>query len=153
MLFCGMNDLSLPAIVSYLALQKLVILGKWEGETLRTGGVCWATAVMGVKEKSAFGAYGFLRWTWGTEEQEWLSWLGLAWLFNETGGGLVQLHGQRYKSNHLTARFMGKFGFTDLATVPRLMANGDTLESGVISTISRDVFEEKLSTAIVSASL
>ena len=153
MLFCGMNDLSLPAIVSYLAAQKLVILGKWEGDTLRTGGACWATAVMGTKEKSGFGAYGFLRWIWGTDEQEWLSWLGLAYLFNETGGGLVQLHGQRYENNHLTARFMAKFGFHDLAAVPKLIARGEILESGVISTVSRDDFENNLSRKIIAATL
>jgi hypothetical protein len=148
-----MNDLSLPAIITYMVAQKLIVLGKWEGETLRTGGVCWATAVMGSKEKSAFGAYGFLRWTWGTEEQTWLAWLGLSYLMGETGGGLVQLHTQRYESNHVSAKFLEQFGFHDLAVVPKLLIRGDTLESGVLSTLSRDEMENNLSRAIVAATL
>lgn len=153
MLFCGFSDLSLPAIVAYLASQKLVIIGQWEENRWRTGGICWPTAVMGSKEKSAFGGYGFLRWSWGTENQEWMGWLGLAYLFNETGGGLVQLHGQRYESNQLTANFMERFGFKDIGVVPKLIARDDILENGVISTVSRETFENKLAEKIVAATL
>jgi len=150
MLFCGFNDLSLPAIVSYLAQQKLVILGKWEGNLLRTGGVCWATAIMGTKEKSAFGGYGFLRWIWGTEEQFLLGILGLSYMFQELD--LVQLHGQRYASNHLTANFMARFGFRDVGTVPKLIQWDDHLEDGVISTVERSVFESVVIREVLEAS-
>jgi hypothetical protein len=151
MLFCGMTNLSHDAIVAYLSQQKLIVLGKWEGETFRTAGVCWPNIIVGVKEKSAFGAYGFLRWTWGTEDQDILSWIGIAALFCEFD--LIQMFGQRYANNHLTARFMSKFGFRDLATIPRLMLRGDKLESAVVSTLSREDFEDLLSRQIVDSTL
>jgi hypothetical protein len=149
MLFCGMSDLSLPGIISYLNQQKLCVLGKWEGQVFRTGGVCWVNYTVGIKEKSAFGAYGFLRWTWGTEEQEIFGWLGLAMLFD----GLDQIHGQRYQKNHLTAKFMQKFGFQDYGCVPKLIPWGERLESGVVSSLNREDFCRLLSEKVIEASV
>lgn len=153
MLFCGMADLSLPAIVSYLNQQRLWVLVKWTDDgRFRTAGVCWLSAqINSAQERAAFGAYGFLRWVWGQDDAEWLGWLGLSSLICE--GRLCQLHGQRYESNHLTAKFMARFGFHDLVTVPKMIAKGDTLEPCVISTISRQEFELNLSRKILESSL
>lgn len=151
MLFCGMRNLSHDAIVSYLAQQKLVILGKWEGDIFRTAGVCWPHMVVGEKEKSAFGAYGFLRWVWGTDDQEVLSYLGLAFLFREFD--LSQMHGQRYPENHFTARWMDRFGFRDLCMMPKLLIRGESLVGCIISTCSRADFVARLEEKILAASL
>lgn len=151
MLLCGMNNLSHDAVVSYLAQQKLVILGKWEGDIFRTAGVCWVHMVVGTKEKAGFGAYGFLRWSWGTEDQEILSFLGLACLFREFE--LTQIHGQRYPDNHLTARWMSRFGFRDLCLMPKLLMRGDDLVGCIISTCSRADFIKLLEEKIISATL
>ena len=148
-LFCGMNDLSLPAIIAYWNTQKLIILGKWEGDVFRTGGVCWSHVTVGTKRKSAFGAYGFLRWTWGTDDIEVLGWLGLAALFESVD----RINGQRYADNHLTARFMERFGFRDCGVVPELLARGDDLVDCIISSCSRDVFSALLEQKIVDAAV
>jgi hypothetical protein len=149
MLFCGMNDLSLPAIIAYWNTQKLIILGKWEGDVFRTGGVCWSHVTVGTKRKSAFGAYGFLRWTWGTDDAEIMSWLGLAALFESVD----RINGQRYADNHLTARFMERFGFRDCGVVPELLARGDDLADCIISSCSKETFVENLSKKIIESTL
>jgi len=141
-MFCGVKDLSFDAITTYLAMQPMVIMGKWEGDVFRTGGMVWTVSVMGGKERSAFGAYGFIRWTWGTEDQEIMTWLGISHLFNEMN--LLYIHAQRYEDNHLSANYLKRFGFRDLATVPKMIARGDGLVGGVISTLSREDFEIRL---------
>lgn len=145
----GFTDLSFDAVVPYLAMQKLVIVGQWEGDVFRTGGVCWPNLLTGYR--TGFGSYAALRWLWGTPEEEILAMLGLAMMFEEFN--LIQLHGQRYADNHLTARFMGRFGFKDVGRVPRLLARAGEEEPvyGVISTLSREDFERNCAERIEAA--
>jgi RimJ/RimL family protein N-acetyltransferase len=82
-------------------------------------------------------------------EEEIAGWLGLAALFEEFN--LIQLHGQRYADNHLTVRFMSRFGFKDVGRVPRLLARGDEAIDGIISTLSREDFETNLEQRIAAA--
>lgn len=152
MAFTGMTDLSFDAIVSYLAKQPLIILGKWEGQEFRTAGVCWPNLLTG-EHKTGFGSYAALRWAWGTVDEEILAMLGIAALFEEFS--LIQLHGQRYADNHLTARFMARFGFKDVTgQVPRLLARAGREEPypGIISSLSREDFEANCEERIRAAS-
>jgi len=148
MTFTGMNDLSFDAVVSYLARQNLVVVGKWEGEVFRTVGVGWVNLLL-PDRRTGFGSYAALRWAWGSMEEEIAGWLGLAALFEEFN--LIQLHGQRYADNHLTVRFMSRFGFKDVGRVPRLLARGDEAIDGIISTLSREDFETNLEQRIAAA--
>jgi RimJ/RimL family protein N-acetyltransferase len=84
-------------------------------------------------------------------EEEIAGWLGLAALFEEFN--LIQLHGQRYADNHLTVRFMSRFGFKDVGRVPRLLARGDEAIDGIISTLSREDFEANLEQRIAEATV
>ena len=93
---------------------------------------------------STFGGYGFFQEAWGTGAQQILSWIGLAWLFNELQ--LSSLHGVRYEHNRLTARWCEQFGFETVGTLPDYMPHypdGD-LVPGVVSTLSRTEFSRRL---------
>lgn len=143
-LFCGMKDLSYDAIVSYLASRPLICLGVWgEDNSFELAGFCFPTTIIGEgDQKAAFAGYGFLPKFWGTEEQEVLAALGIAVLFSELA--LLSLHGIRYSGNDLTAKFMERFGFRDVGTIPHYMMRRGKLVEGVVSTLSRDRFEEAL---------
>jgi hypothetical protein len=73
-----------------------------------------------------------------------LMYLGLAWLFHTFR--LAALHGSRYATNHLTARWTQRFGFRDCGILPYCMADepGGPLVPGVFSTLLRVEFERRL---------
>ncbi len=144
MLFCGMTDLSYDAIVSYLASRAIVVLGVWQDEkNFKVAGLAFPTIMIGAGEQRAcFAGYGFLREFWGSEEQEVLAALGLSVLFSELN--LLSIHGIRYSGNAQTARFMQRFGFRDVGTVPHYMLRRGELVDGVVSTLRRERFEEVL---------
>jgi len=141
-LFCGMRDLSLESVVGYLNSVKLVILGEWRPSAIAPRfhplGFCFLASLTEGKTASAgFGAYAFFEEAWRTPQQTVLTFLGISYLIYE--GNLASLHGIRYSDNKLTARWMAKFGFRDLATVPNSIlrsATGELTES-VVSTLSR----------------
>lgn len=152
-LFCGMRDLSHDAICAYLHSRKLTILGEWRRRQDPTGiwhvdfiplGFCFlSTACQGSTQNSAFGAYAFFEPAWRTPQQLVLTYLGIAYLFQEYK--LVSLHGIRYSDNKLTQRWMEKFGFRDIGTIPNYMTRpSGELASATISTLGREDFESRL---------
>ncbi len=143
-LFCGMKDLSYDAIVAYLATRAIVCLGVWVDETtFKLAGFAFPSTLIGENdERAIFGAYGFLPEFWGTDEQEILTALGLCFLFSELN--LLSIHGIRYHENAQTAKFMERFGFRDVGTIPHYMLKRGKLVSAVVSTLSRERFEEVL---------
>jgi hypothetical protein len=160
-LFCGMRDLSHDAITAYLHVQKLVVLGEWrkvqvdgyfgpERAIFYPLGFCFLSTevVRGATTASAFGAYGFFREAWRTDQQYVLTFLGISYLFTEWH--LSHLHGIRYADNKLTARWMQKFGFRDVGTLPAQIYRPSLgeLVAGTVSTLARDEFEARLSAAL-----
>ncbi len=150
-LFCGMPDLSKPAIIGYLYSRPLIILGEWAGEQFIPLGYCFTVAETPSRNgqrNSAFGGYCFFSSAWRTPQQYVLTVLGLAYLFHEFR--LVSLHGIRYDDNKLTARWMGKFGFRDIGTIPNYMQQQSTgeLVPAVVSTLDRAEFEQRVRTIL-----
>lgn len=167
-LFCGMADLSMDAICKYLHDQGVYIIGEWRhnpsvidpndplpenfealthpyfhplGYFFVTGPVIRSRDSL---SNALFAGYCFFQEAWRTPQQTVLMYLGLSYLFHEFS--LVNIHGIRYADNKLTARFAGKFGFEDLGTIPNYMSKWPTgeLTSMTVSTLARDVFEDKL---------
>ena len=157
-LFCGMRDLSQEAICAYLHAQKLVILGEWRQEEREDGskiaffaplGFCFLTVLTrGKTTSSGFGAYAFFQEAWRSPQQWVLTGLGISYLLQEFG--LVTLNGIRYADNKLTARWMQKFGFQDVGTLPNYMIRPSTgeLTDATVSTLARAEFESRLSEAL-----
>jgi hypothetical protein len=155
-LFCSMLDLSHDAITSYLHTRKLVVLGEWRPDPCQADppfftplGFCFlSTTARGKTTASGFGAYGFSSEAWRTPQQHVLTYLGISYLFQENG--LNSLHGIRYADNKLTARWMQKFGFVDVGTIPDYMPRPSTgeLTAATVSTLSREKFEEIFSAAL-----
>jgi len=152
-LFCGMKDLSAEAIVAFLHVHKIVVLGEWRPTATHPRfhplGFCFLTALCeGKTTRAGFGAYAFFSEAWRTDQQIVLTWLGIAHLFFE--GKLCALHGTRYADNHLTARWMAKFGFKDAGTLENHMIRYSTgeLTAATISTLVRADFEARLSAAL-----
>lgn len=152
--FCGCNDLSHDAIVQFWMTHPTVILGIWDGDVFKPAGCCFPSQVIGgprPNERAAFCGYLFMREWWGSEEQEVLALLGIAIMFREID--LVAMHGSRYEGNDATAKFMARFGFTDLANLPNQMLRGDKLVSGVVSTVTRATFEARVEEMVLKAYL
>jgi hypothetical protein len=164
LLFCGMMDLSCEAIVSYLHQRAVVVLGEWrayepsgDGKTyfdpyFHPLGYCFPSTPIAISRSSSaatprnsvFAGYGFFQEAWGTPAQTILSWLGIAWLFNELQ--LSSIHGVRLRENVLTARWCGQFGFRTIGSLPDYMPHypdGELVE-GIVSTLSRAEFSRRL---------
>lgn len=139
-LFCGMQDVSYDAIVSYLAGRQLVIMGEWVDGKFEAAGFIFPTVSLGGgDQKAAFAGYGFFRKWWGTDDSEILAMLGLSFFFVELG--LSCIHGMRYPDNGLTKNFLEPFGFKDVGRLPRYMLRNGKLVDGVASSLLREDFE------------
>lgn len=150
-LFCGMPDISYNTITAYLATHNLCVMGIWQPDgTFSTAGIHF-TPVRTVGpdgESMCISGYGFLKDYWGTEEMETLTVLGIAQIFGELN--VKSIHGIRYTTNEFTARYMAKFGFHDLCTIPNWMLRNGKLVPGVLSTLSREEYERNLMERVLS---
>ena len=142
-------------IVSYLAARPVIGLGRWAivEEEIRSFDLCgFAFPIVTIGNKSPelamFAGYGFFKRVWGTEDQKILAMLGLAYLFNEFE--VKAIHGTRFEDNVLTARFMEKFGFKTIGTIPNYQIRDGVLCSAVVSSCDRDDFERILERELVS---
>ena len=139
----GGNPMShFDAIVPFLAVRPLIILGIWEDQVFVPAGLCFIQLYCGTEpgQRSVFAGYGFFRHIWGTPEIKVLAMLGLALLFEQFK--LVAVHGTRYESNTLTARFMAQFGFEQTGNLPRYQLKDGVLVSGIVTSLLREDFEE-----------
>jgi len=140
--FCGMQDLSHDAIVKYLSGHPLFMAVEWREDTYNEDtyneGACnresklsphllgfgFIVTWIGVPPpnlgpRAAFGAYGFFRESWGQPEAEILGMLGLAKMFYQYK--LSAIWGQRQAFNRLTAKFMARYGFRDIVSLPEFI--------------------------------
>src|SRR5437588_3452336 len=143
-LFCGMPDLSHDAITTYLASRPVLVFVIWSGESFFEAGFAFPTAlpVAGNRvgpERSLFVGYGMFKGVWGKPEAEILGMLGLAYFFLEYALGAV--HSVRYCWNDLTARFVRRYGFRDVGTIPRYMLEDGKLVPAVASSLLVEDFE------------
>ena len=149
-LFCGMQDVSFPAITSYLASVPLCILGVWKDNKFDVAGIQFPSVRIGYgDQKACFGAYGFVPAYWGSTEVEVLAMLGIAVLFQELD--VISVHGVRYAENELTARFLAKFGFKDVGTLPNYMVRDGKLAAATLSTLDRSTFESVVERMVLEA--
>ena len=150
-LFGGNPASDFNSIISYLAQRPvLLILGRWEGEKFNELGFAFSTVSMGAAntERSLIAGYCFFKSAWGTEDQQILAMLGLAYFFKEFD--LRAVIGNRYKENVLTAKFMARFGFNDCGEIPRFQLRGTTLVPMVVSALLREDFEEVVKQFLVN---
>ncbi len=161
MLFCGMTNLELDSICSYLSQRPVCVLGEWREHTWETApdpelvgkpyfhdlGFCFP-AIPPIQtestpdnpQNSVFAGYTIFQDAWGTPQQIVCSYLGLAWLFHAFQ--LIAIHGTRYADNHLTARFTKRFGFKEVGKIDHYMLReaGQPLVAAVVSTLTRSDF-------------
>ena len=149
-LFCGM-DTSFDSVVSYLARIPLAVMGIWQDDgTFKAAGIHFITTKAGIgEESSCFAGYGFLKEYWGTNEQESLTILGISQIFGELK--VKSIHGVRYTANEMTARYMARFGFKDVGTLPDYMLRRGKIVPAVLSTLSRAEFERNLEKRVLEA--
>ena len=156
---CGMRELSANAIVPYLATKPVFAAVEWSPDHSKftTLGFGFIINWIGIPypapgPRSAAGGYCMFPDAWGTPEAEILSMLGLARMFHTYS--LQSLYGQRYIRNALTARFMGRFGFKDIAVLPDFIThrNGNGVELGacVVSHLTRQDFADYVSRQMAS---
>lgn len=177
-LFCGMTNLGPDAICAYLAQRAVCVVGEWRSDTTTAYvneiadptsptikyipgperfhplGYCFPSTQPALSPRSLtnqpsnslFAGYILFSDCWGTPQQTVLMYLGLAWLFHTFS--LAAMHGSRYRTNHLTARWTRKFGFRDCGVLPHCMTAGDDptgpLVPAVFSTLLREDLETRL---------
>ena len=155
---CGMADLSHNAIVTHLAGKPLFALVEWNPShtQFQTLGFAWIVAWIGTPPlapgpRSAFAAYAFFPDAWGSPEAEVLAMLGLSRMFHTYS--LQSMYGQRYIRNALTARFMSRFGFKDIAVLPDFLmyrsCNGVRLGACVVSRLDHFDFSNYVTSQLV----
>ncbi len=161
-LFCGMANLGIDAICSYLTQRPICVVGEWRKWTYTSPppvrevgtpyfhdlGFCFpsvnplVTQASNVynPQNSCFAGYTMFQEAWGTPQQSICMYLGLAWLFHTFQ--LIAIHGQRYTDNVLTKRFTHTFGFKDCGTLPYCLLRGidQPLVSMTASTLLRSDF-------------
>jgi hypothetical protein len=149
--FCGMNDLSHDAIVDFWLHHATSILGVWKDGVFEPAGCLFPTFVIGAgeDERAAYAGYAFIRPYWGSQEEEVLAMIGITQLFVEMN--LTALHGQRFIENDATAKFMARFGFRDLCTLPNQLNRGGKLVPMTISTLERSTFESIVERMVLEA--
>lgn len=156
---CGMQNLSHDAICTYLSAKPVFAAVEWNPDRtqFQTLGFGFIVAWIGIAPpapgpRSAFGAYSMFPESWGSPEAEVLAMLGLARMFHTFA--LQSVYGQRYIRNALTARFMQRFGFKDIATLPDFIThrNGNGIELGtcVVSHLTRRDFSDYVSRQLQS---
>jgi len=156
---CGMRDLSHNAITSYLASKPIFAAVEWTPDRSRftTLGFGFIVNWIGVPypapgPRSASAAYAMFPDSYGSPEAEILAMLGLARMFHTYS--LQSIYGQRYIRNALTARFMARFGFKDIATLPDFLihrnGNGEELTGCVVSHLTRQDFAGYVSRQLAS---
>lgn len=140
--FGGNPPSTFDAVVPFLAARPLVILGLWEDGLFKEAGVAFPVLFCGTQQTqaAAFCGFAFLPWIWGTEDINTVAVLGLSLLFVELK--LIAIHGTRFESNTLAGRFMQRFGFQDIGTLPHYHLKDGKLVPTVISTLSRADFEK-----------
>lgn len=104
-----------------------------------------------VPSNSVFAGYTIFSEIWRKPQQTVLMYLGLAWLFHTFK--LAALHGSRYDTNHLSAKWTHQFGFRDCGTLPFCLNGepGGPLVPGVFSTLLRTDFETRLCEVLVKS--
>lgn len=173
-LFCGMQNLGCDSICKYLSERAVCVVGVWEqdAQTARvepdlqgalqvvydgperfiplgyafpsTTVTTSALSLTGAPSNSLFAGYVLFNEVWSKPIQSVLTYLGLAWLFSTFN--LIALHGSRYTDNFLTKRWMEKFGFVDVGTLPACMTKepGGPLVAGTFSSLARETFKDNL---------
>jgi RimJ/RimL family protein N-acetyltransferase len=151
MAFPGFSDFSWDAITLFLLQRPLVVMGIWNGDKFEAAGIGYPVISVGhgETEKMCFAGYLMFREWWGSVEAEGLAMLGLCLMFKEWN--LSAIHGTRFPANHLTARFMRKFGFRDIGTIDKYMLCNGKLVPAVVSTLLREDFEQYLEQAVGEA--
>jgi len=150
-MLCGFSDLSHDSVVQFFLRTPLVILGVWTDDKFEAAGCCFPTIMIGAgeEERASYAGYGYQRKWWGSSEQEVLTLLGLSILFQEMG--LQAVHGVRFAENDLTAKYMQRFGFKDVCTMPAQMTRHGKLVPGVVSTLDRATFESIVERMVLEA--
>lgn len=142
-LFCGMSDVSFESIVSYLFTKPIMVTGVWNGDEFEPAGFGFPVTVTAAgDERMAFCGYTLFRKWWGTEDAEGLAMLGLCAMFGEWK--LKAIHGIRYTTNDLTAKFMSRFGFQDIGRIERYMLRNGKLVPAIVSSLMVEEFEQYL---------
>jgi hypothetical protein len=157
--FCGMADTSADAICAYLHTRSplLIMCADKTDKEFDVIGFSFPTIWAGIMpgaycsfpiQRSMFMGYGAFRQWWGTPELTICMMLTGIYYFH-VYEPLVIL-GQRYRFNHLTARFLSQFGTHDVGTIPKLLLLNGKLEDCTISAIDRDTFENYVRKTLIS---
>ena len=142
--FCGMDDVSSDAICAYLHSRiplLLLCVNYPSPKPFDVIGYVFPSVYLGTPktERALLAGYCFFKPWWGTPESTVLGMLSIGYLFHELN--LQALHGQRYATNVLTARYMNQFGSRDVGRIPKFIVSEGKLQDCIVSTLLREDFE------------
>ena len=162
--FCGMSDMSADSICSYLASRSPLLLycvDRADNPAIfDVIGFAYPTIWCGeskllnpTAERSLFIGYtGFRQW-WGSPELEICTMLMGVYFFAEFN--LLSINGQRYLNNHLSAKYLTRFGVRDTGYAASFINQNGKLVDCWLSALKREDFErvvEKKLMAMVTVS-
>ena len=156
--FCGMADLSAPAICAYLASRSPLLLMCVDNDPADENGCpiggftvigyAFPTIFVGPRKgtispdpgRSMFAGYSVFKQWYRSPELVVCMMLAMIYYFNKFG--LVNIQAQSYTWNRKSIEFMAQFGMRDIGIVPSLLFDGKQLLDSHQSCLDRDVFED-----------
>jgi hypothetical protein len=144
--FCGMTDLSAPAICAYLSTRSPLLLMFADDTVI---GFSFPAFWVGSKsaEQSMCIGYTAFKQAWGMPELAVCMMLTAIYYFSEFN--LRSICGQRYAFNHLTAKFLQQFGVRETGYLPDFLLYDGKLVECRLSNLSRSDFEQYVSRTLL----
>jgi RimJ/RimL family protein N-acetyltransferase len=150
--FCGMQDLSAPAICGYLATRNPLLLMCIDDPSPSGGpftviGFSFPTIFAGPAlgsispdpGRSMLMGYSYFKPYWGTPEITVTMMLTGIYYFNVYN--LLTMQGQSYASNQLTRRFLAQFGTRTVGILPKFLFDGERMQDCHLSCLTRFALE------------
>lgn len=143
--FCGCDPIDFDWVVGYLGSRKVtmqIYCLQEEGKPPTPVGYCYVMGIGGRDgaRKATFG-FTFFKEYWGRPELRDLVTLGLAYWMKELK--IDVLHGITLRDNFLARNFARKFGFSEVATIPKFLYRQGELTDARVVMLSREEFEPR----------
>lgn len=160
--FCGMADLSAPAICSYLASRSPLLLmcvdndnddDSGDDNVVPSGGFtvigyAFPTIVVGPRKgsmspdpgRTMFAGYSAFKQWYRTPELVVCVMLAMIYYFREFG--LLSIQAQSYTWNRDSLKFLSQFGMLDMGVIPNLLFDGKQLADSHQSCLYYGMFED-----------
>lgn len=140
--FPGMGDISHDSVVSFLAHRAVQLLWRNTVSGPELMGFSFIDSADGsVGARKALFGFAFFRKFWGAQENRQVLYLMLAYWFSQCQ--IDVLFGITLRSNRLARNIARKYGFRELADIPRFLYCNSELADATLVMLDRQTYAPK----------